>query len=179
MTTLTENVSTAGQLNDAIEEADSLGGGSTAAITLTGNIALNGTKLEGIYLEAGFTLDINGGGYTLDGGGTQRGLFVYAGAVDISDLTILDAKALGGNGSLGGGGGAGLGGGLLIGANVAGDPGTVTLTGVTFSGDAATGGSGGAGTYGAGGGLGGNAGTGQSGGGGGIAGMAAPAAVPA
>ena len=78
MTTLTENVSTAGQLNDAIEEAHSLGGGSTAAITLTGNIALNGTKLEGIYLEAGVTLDINGGGYTLDGGGTQRGLFVYA-----------------------------------------------------------------------------------------------------
>ena len=51
--------------------------------------------------------------------------------------------ARGGNGGLNGGGGAGLGGGLFVGADVAGNPGNVTLTNVTFANNKAVGGSGG------------------------------------
>ncbi|WP_048862396.1 hypothetical protein, partial [Acidisphaera rubrifaciens] len=175
--TFNQSVSTVAQLNVAILEADSLASGATDTITFTGNIALDGAQLTALNIASDVTLDINGGGYTIDGGGTQRGLFVYAGSVDVSDLTIADTKALGGAGGSGnsnsgggGGGGAGLGGGLFIGSNVAGDAGDVTLTGVTFSGDAATGGNGTNGLFGGGGGLGGNAGSGDYSGGGGIGG---------
>ena len=171
MTTITQSVSTASGLNAAIEQADGLASGSIETITFSSDINLGTTELEALNLAPGVTVDIDGGGNTLNGGGTQRGLFVYAGRVDVSDLTVADTKALGGAGANDGGGGAGLGGGLFIGANVAGDPGAVTLTGVMFSGDSAIGGSGGAGTFGAGGGLGGNAGSGPGfSGGGGIGG---------
>ena len=80
---------------------------------------------------------------TLDGGGTERGLFVYAGKVDIDSLAINNMVAKGGDGGFGaGGGGAGLGGGLFIGANVPGDLGNVTLTNVSFTDNQAVGGGG-------------------------------------
>ncbi|GAN78026.1 hypothetical protein [Acidisphaera rubrifaciens] len=104
MTTFTQSVSTVAQLNAAIDTANSLTDGSNDTVTFTGNIALAATQLEALNLAVGVTVDINGGGYTLDGGGTQRGLFVYAGRVDVSDLTITDTKALGGKGNAGGGG---------------------------------------------------------------------------
>ena len=91
----------------------------------------------------------------LDGGGTQRGLFVYAGTVNIQNLTISNMVArggtggggTGGGGGVGGGGGAGLGGGLFIANNSAhgAAPSNVTLTNVTFAKDTAAGGAGGAG----------------------------------
>ena len=135
--------------------------------------------MQAINLHHGVTLDIKGGGHTLDGGGTQRGLFVYAGTVDINNLAINNMKAQGGDGNFGeGGGGAGLGGGLFVGANVTSDPGNVTLTNVTFAKDQAVGGNGGPGgrnydAGGGGGGLGGNGGSSSflvhtGGGGGGI-----------
>jgi Arc/MetJ family transcription regulator len=142
-------------LNAAIVAADGVTAAGTVTITLGTNISLATTELEAINLQPGVTLDIVGGGYTLDGGGTERGLFVYAGTVEVSDLTINDTLALGGSG---GGGGAGLGGGLFVGANVAGDPGNVTLAGVTFTNDTAQGGNGGQHADGGGGGLGGNGG---------------------
>ena len=174
-------VTTEAQLNDAIVQADKQAANSGAfEIDLGGNISLS-TALEAINLQSGVTLDIVGKGFTLDGRGTQRGLFVYAGAVDISNLTISNMVAQGGNGASGGGGGAGLGGGLFVGANVTGDPGNATLTNVTFLNDKAAGGAGGSGGSGAAAAVGGLAGTAAaaaaiSGGGGGGGGLAATAA---
>jgi hypothetical protein len=82
--------------------------------------------------------------------------------VSVNDLTIADAKALGGAGGAGGGGGgAGLGGGLFVASGA-----SVTLNDVSFHGDQATGGAG-AGGGGFGGGGGGMGGAGGGGGGGG------------
>ncbi len=123
-------------------------------------------RLDAINLASGDTLAIQGNG------GTFNGLFVYAGTVNISNLAINDAKAVGGAGGaggfVGGGGGAGLGGGLFVASG-----GNVTLSSVTFQSDAAAGGAGGAGgggsDNGGGGGLeGGAGGAGGAGGGGGI-----------
>ncbi|HEY1936170.1 MAG TPA: Hint domain-containing protein [Acetobacteraceae bacterium] len=141
--------------------------------------------LTAINLHSGVSLDINGAGHSLigtNGTNTFRGLFVYGGTVNVSNLTIQNAVATGGAGGYGGtapgGGGAGLGGGLFVGKT-----GTVTLNQVYFSGDKAVGGAGGGsdlanhdnGSYGGGGGLGGagggipsNAPGGQAYGGGGI-----------
>jgi hypothetical protein len=180
------DVTTVDQLNAAILAADDTptpgtpGTTTTVTITLDNNIYLGATALEAINLNPGVTLVINSQGnntYTLYGGtfdsatGTdsgqiERGLFVYAGTVDVTNLAIDDMRAQGGSGGSGGGGGAGLGGGLFIGANRAGDAGNVTLSNVTFANDEAVGGSGGALGHdvGGGGGLGGNGGSGFAGG---------------
>jgi Bacterial Ig-like domain len=184
-------VTTEAQLNLAIIAADAATSG-TVTIGLGADISL-GTALEAINLKSGVTLDIEGNGYALDGGsqhgGSQRGLFIYSGAVTVHNLTLQNMTAQGGaGGNPGGGGGAGLGGGLFVAGT--GDPDqavtpAVTLDNVTFSNDAAIGGNGGASnttpgvespTYGlgGGGGLGGNGGSlvplysGQGAGGGGI-----------
>jgi hypothetical protein len=167
-------------LNQAIQALDSNGSSSMAntAYTISFDLAqaddhtLNLTSpLDAINLANGSSLTINGlddgAPITINGGGTERGLFVYSGAVSISDLTIANARALGGaGGGGGGGGGAGLGGGLFVAAG-----GAVTLSDVNFSGDSATGGAGGGSDAhgGGGGGMGGagGAGVGLNGGGGG------------
>ena len=175
-------------------------GGADAApntaytIDITGTIDLT-TALLAINLESGSSLTIAGttgfGGVevqTLDGGHSQRGLFVYAGNVTVENLTIQNMSAVGGAGGggdtgsgLGGGGGAGLGGGLFVTGSSDGVGGAnVTLDNVSFINDAATGGAGGGGGGervggGGGGGLGGAGGIGSStggGGGGGIGGQA-------
>jgi glycosyltransferase involved in cell wall biosynthesis len=179
MSDTTLDVANFAQLNAAILQADqdaTAGDGYT--ITLTASFAESG-DLDALNLHAGVDVTINGGGYTLDGGGLYRGLFVYAGDVTVQGLTIADARAVGGTGGTGGGGGgAGLGGGLFVAS-----AGTVTLSGVTFTDDAATGGAGGAGDGGdldggGGGGLGGAGGAGnptlgEGGGGGGVGSAAA------
>ena len=128
------------ELNAAIEAADGEAASSGAyEIDLAANTPIDLTQaLEAINLKSGVTLDIVGNGATLNGQGDQRGLFVYAGVVTIENLTIEDAKAVGGDGGDGAGGGAGLGGGVFVGSNVAGDAGDVTLTKVNFSTDGAT-----------------------------------------
>jgi hypothetical protein len=164
-------------LNAVLTQID-LGGASSApgllySLTFAAGFTL-GSELYAINLAAGDTLTINGNGQTMDGGGVQRGFFVYAGDVTIENLTIRDAVAIGGaggSGAVAGGGGAGLGGGLFIAAGA-----TVALDAVTFSSDGAIGGAGGALVgygYGGGGGLGGaggagEAGTPDAGGGGGV-----------
>src|SRR5262249_44925136 len=109
-------------------------------ITLTGAINL-GAELPAINLASGDTLTIIGGGHTLDGADTYRGLFVYAGTVAVQNLTIAHAVASGGGRGyarpVGGGGG---GGGLFVGSGA-----RVTLSDVTFSNDKAIGGRGAAG----------------------------------
>ncbi len=184
------NVATETDLQNAIAAIDNTGVAGTYTITFTGNIT-EGTlaipavpsglgqapDLDAINLQPGVTLVIAGGGFTLSGNNTYRGLFVQSGHVSIGNLTISGAVATGGaggyGGSQGGGGGAGLGGGLFIG-----NTGTVTLNQVYFTADKAAGGAGGAsgggmvgGGYGAGGGLGGKGGSNHDGsgsGGGGI-----------
>jgi hypothetical protein len=173
--TINEPVTTEAGLNALIEGVDATTTAGTYVIQVAGAITLT-TALEAIDLHAGVTLDLEGSDgngnaqmQTLDGGGDQRGLFVYSGVVNATDLTLSDMRALGGAGASGGGGGAGLGGGLFVAGSSPSDPGqavvpVVTLDNVNFSNDSATGGAGGAGSNGGGGGLGGNA----SGGGGGI-----------
>jgi hypothetical protein len=144
--------------------------GEKYSISLSASFTLS-SDLYAINLAAGSAVSIAGNGQTIDGAGTYRGLFVYGGAANVSDLTIADATAsggAGGNGSAAGAGGAGLGGGLFVAAGTA-----VTLNDVNFVNDSATGGAAGliAGSgAGGGGGLGGNGGnaTGRAGGGGGI-----------
>ena len=143
-------------------------------INIIGTIDLT-TDLLAINLESGSSLTIGGtngsGGAALDGGGSQRGLFVYAGNVTVENLTIENMSAVGGAGASGGGGGAGLGGGLFVTGTSDGVGGAhVTLDDVTFSNDKATGGAGGAGRLSAGGG-------GGLGGAGGLASSAASAAA--
>src|SRR3954470_17763942 len=68
------------ELNAAILAADAeTEAGSIYTIGLLADINLGTTPLWAINLHSGVTLNINGAAHTLDGGGTQRGLFVYAG----------------------------------------------------------------------------------------------------
>ncbi len=181
-------VSDTASLDAAIDAADATASGGVL-IEFTNDIT-EGATLDAINLQPGVTLTIDGQGHTLDGAGTYRGLFAYAGTIGIQNLAIDNAVAKGGaGGSEGAGGGAGLGGGLFVAGT---NPGlasgaAVTLSNVTFSDDAAVGGagegsdlglegkSGPNGTSGGGGGLGGDGGSydSASGGGGGIGGPGA------
>ncbi|HEV2364217.1 MAG TPA: hypothetical protein VGS12_08485 [Caulobacteraceae bacterium] len=169
------SVASEADLNAALQAIDLTGAQSrpnTAyTITLAAGFTL-ASDLDAVNLASGDSLTINGGGQTMDGGGTYRGFFVYAGQVAIDNLTIAHAVASGGAGGAGadpGGGGAGLGGGLFVAS-----AGAVTLSGVSFLNDSAVGGSGGAVSsvgIGGGGGLGGSGGSAiylHDGGGGGI-----------
>jgi autotransporter-associated beta strand protein len=166
------------ELDAAIKAVDALPSELGEGITIdieapTGTIGL-AHDLEGINLAAGITLTIDGNGAVIDGGGTARGFFDYAGNVALENLTLQNLVAQGGNGANGGGGGAGLGGGLFVAAGA-----NATLLNVAFSSDKAIGGNGGFGKAGGGGGLGGNGGAategpeGQDGGGGGGIGASA------
>src|SRR2546428_12837626 len=87
------------------------------------------------------SVTINGNGNSISGAGQFRGLFAYAGSSVISNLTITNARAKGGNGGNAygpGGGGAGLGGALFVGSTAA-----VTLNNVHFIANSAVGGGGG------------------------------------
>ncbi|MEP7336775.1 MAG: putative Ig domain-containing protein [Acidobacteriota bacterium] len=136
------------------------------ALTAT-NGAQNG---DSVVFDANITLSrdlpavqnsitINGNGHFLDGAGAHRGLFVYAGAVAIQNLAIQNAVAQGGAGA-GGGSGAGLGGALFVNTGA-----SVTISGVSFNGNAAKGGSDSSNSVsgGGGGGLGGDGGRGGGG----------------
>jgi autotransporter-associated beta strand protein len=159
------DVSDEQELNQAIADIDSATSGSYT-IDFTSNIT-EGTdngdpiffgdktlsappELYALNLQSGVSVTVNGGGYTLSGAGKYRGIFAYAGSVTIQNLAIDNTLAKGGDGFNGGGGGAGLGGGLFVASGA-----QVSLSGVTFSGDAAKGGNGTEGIYGpgAGGGL--------------------------
>ncbi len=137
-------------LSDAIQAANndtSHAPGSYERITLLTN-ALQPTASPAIEVPSDVLgLIIDGAGHTLDADGAARGLYVLTGNVEIEDLTIDDATAVGGAGGDGAGGGAGLGGGLYI-ADDAHDgltPANVTLYDVTFEDDSAKGGAGGKG----------------------------------
>ncbi len=156
------------ELNAAIRAID-IGGTASAegaAYTIVldipdGTLRLD-SELLAINLAVGAHLTLQANGATIDGLGTQRGLFVLSGTVEIANLAIAHTTARGGDGGsgvFGGGAGAGLGGGLFIGA-----AGAVTLRAVTFLDSAAIGGTGGDGIgtgAAGGGGLGGDGGAGS------------------
>lgn len=150
----------------------SAGNGDTITI-------LNDFTMQARVAPISSNVAIVGGGHTIDANGAFRPFFVNSGTVSISDLTIANGLAKGGDGGVGlaaGGGGLGAGGAIFVnsGANV-------SLANVSVTGSQAVGGNGGvangtAGGTGGGGGLGGNGGsatTGTSfsaGGGGGLLG---------
>ncbi|MVT75951.1 adhesin, partial [Bradyrhizobium cajani] len=114
----------------------------TADLKLTGNMAA-------LFLAAGDTLTIKGGGHTIDGSvngtATYSGFDLESGNLVLSQLTIEGTLAHGHDGGSvahayagAGGGGLGAGGGLFIGAGA-----SATLDGVAFTGNSAIGGSGG------------------------------------
>ena len=152
----TITVNTESGLNNAIGSIDAgldfngsaAASGTAYTIDITGGFTLS-ADIEAIALVKNATLVINGATHTINGGYTgsgtsgSRGFLVYDGNVTIENLTITDTVARGGAGGSffaadAGGGGAGLGGGLLVATG-----GTVTLSGVNFTGDAAIGGAGG------------------------------------
>ena len=102
-----------------------------------------------IDISGVITQGTGGSGGTIDGVGLYRGLLVYAGDLSIQNLTIRDAKAIGGAGGTGGGGGlfiAGtnvVGGSNIVAGTIVTTGGTVTLNNVAFTNDSATGGAGG------------------------------------
>src|SRR5580692_684451 len=109
-------ITTVAELNDVLAQAaGKTSGAYEIDLGTDADIALT-TEINAINLQAGVTLDIEGDGATLDGENTTRGLFVYSGVVTIENLTVANAKAVGGNAvnGAGGGGGAGLGGGLFV-----------------------------------------------------------------
>jgi hypothetical protein len=167
-------VATEAELNQAIATVDAASTGSFliqlttnitegtdtgASITFNGKTLSAPPDLYALNLQSGVDVTIDGQGNTLSGAGLYRGIFAYAGAVTIQNLSIDNTLAQGGAGFGGGGGGAGLGGGLFVGSGA-----QVTLSDVSFSTDQAQGGSGSSGTAsGGGGGLGGSGGLGGGG----------------
>jgi hypothetical protein len=153
-------------------------------ITLSGNISGSSQWIVNA------NVNIVGQGYTIDMSNADRAFFIAGGTVGMSNFTIRNGRAAGGNGGFGGGGGAGLGGGIFVGsgtysgwttndnpqpivAALGVSVPTVTLSGVSFANNTALGGgstfSFGNGFASGGGGMGGNGsdGGGDSGGGGG------------
>jgi uncharacterized protein with beta-barrel porin domain len=144
----------AGSLRQAIINADNAGttngapNGTTPTISFAANVGTITLASALPLIDSSVT--INGAGATLDGAGQFRGLFVSGLAttgngtppviaVSISNLTIQNVVAQGGNGGAAdGGGGLGAGGGLFVNQNA-----SVTITNVSFAGASAVGGAGG------------------------------------
>ena len=103
-------------LRNAITTGDN-NGSPSYIIQFVNNITLSSAASNTLAaFNTTSAVTVNGNGFTLDGGGVQRGLFVFSGNVAINNLTIQNTQALGGTDSSGqgGGGGAGLGGALFV-----------------------------------------------------------------
>ena len=102
-------------------------------ITLTGNIS-GFTESFDITLPDGYPLSIIGNAHIIDGGNNAQIFQVVDGTVVLSNLTLQNGLARGGDGESGGGGGLGAGGALYL------DGGNVTVENVTFNNNQAKGG---------------------------------------
>lgn len=160
----TLTASTLAQLKAALTTAAS--NGSADTITLLGNISASGAgditsgTMLNINITDGQTLQIVGGGYTIDANYYGRILQVQSGSnVTIQNLTLREGlvSANGGDAALAGGNGFG---GAIY------NSGTLTLSGVTVTANGASGGGGGGGDA-----IGGVNGNGGGGGGGGLGGQ--------
>ena len=140
------NVANEDDLDTVLQVINSLSASTDAhfVMTVTSNFTLNSNPWVVNLVNGSLTID--GGGHTIDGADTFRGLFLNAGSVEIDDLTLAHMLARGGDGGPssegrkggGGGGGAGLGGAIFVAARA-----SATLDAVNFVGDRAIGGSGG------------------------------------
>ncbi|MEG4805275.1 Ig-like domain-containing protein [Microcoleus sp. ARI1-B5] len=153
---------TSGTLSYAILQANQLAGNDT--ITINNDVRVTGvvkTLVNSNITIVGNNHSISGDANNngINDSGDVRPLFILSGTVGISDLTITNGRAKGGDSGQGAGG-AGLGGGLFI------YNGNVSLNHVAFSNNAAQGGS--SGVTGLGRGGGGLFGNGGGGGGGGL-----------
>eukprot|EP01030_Chromulinospumella_sphaerica_P013681 gene13681-13462_t len=170
----TASVSTQAQLAAAI--AMGATDGLADIITLTSNITF-GSASDTLVLNItdGQTTSIVGGGFTVNGNSLGRVINVLGGTVAISDLTVTGGLLFGNGGVSGNNlatwGGAGLGAAIY-------NAGTLTLTGVTVTGNAATGGGGGGGVSSVYRGGGGGGGSGAGGIGGGTGGNASTGGAP-
>lgn len=162
-----------GTLRWAIEQVNVAGSGShTISFSLPNGATISLTRSLPILDNSGATIAIDGpgaGNLTIDGHNSHRVFFIATGNVEISDLTIANGAAQGGNGGIGnGGGGGGLGAGGALFVN---DGADVRIADLQLSGNSATGGQGGStmkfASGGGGGGLGGDGGEALYGGGGG------------
>ncbi|MEH2074557.1 MAG: putative Ig domain-containing protein [Nostoc sp.] len=134
---------TVGTLSYAIFSANQTPGDDT--ITIESDVRVTGVMKT--LVNSNITIvgnnhsisgDVNDNG--INDNGDVRSLFILSGTVAISDLTITNGRAKGGD-SFGGGSGAGLGGGLFI------YDGNVSLTNVAFSNNTAQGGNRGSGGF--------------------------------
>ncbi len=150
----------------AINQANAYTSGTTT-INFSGvsTVTLPSTGSGQLFINANVT--INGGsGVTINGENNDRIFFIAGGTVNLENLTLKNGSAVGGS-STTGGGGAGLGGAIFVadGKDITGSNVTlathVTLSGVTFANNSATGGSSGVSALNAygGGGMGGNGGS--------------------
>lgn len=124
-------VSTAADLTNALNQARN--NFQADEITLTGNI--NGfTNSFAIDLQDSEPLTIIGNGNTIDAGNNTQIFRIVNGTIVLSDVTLQNGRAIGGDGITGGGGGLGAGGALYL------DGGNVTVENVTFNNNQAIGG---------------------------------------
>ena len=124
-------VDTAAELITAITQAtDNF---EADEITVTGNIN-NFTTAFNINIQDNQPLSIFGNGNTIDGGNNSQIFNIFNGEVLLSNLTLTNGLARGGDGITGGGGGLGAGGALYV------DGGNITVENVTFSDNQAIGG---------------------------------------
>ena len=157
------NDSGAGSLRQAIFNSNAAGGSNT--ITINGAVGTI-TLTQSLPMITA-SVAVTGNNTILDANNTGRAIFVQAGTVSVSNLTINNAVANGGNGgsALTGSGGGGLGAGAAVFVNTGA---SASLTNVSVGNASARGGAGGssaasvAGSSGAGGGLGGSGGSGGS-----------------
>lgn len=143
--------------NTAVAAVAAAGANSTVDINITSGFTLASSLAQIQASNANVTVNITGNSQTIDGASSFQGIQVNganAPTVHISNLSVANTAAIGGNGQNGqngyfsgglsygsgggGGGGLGAGGGLLVGSGA-----NVTLASVTFTGNAATGGTGG------------------------------------
>ncbi len=125
------SVSTANELRQAL--TDVRNNNEADQITLTGNIS-GFTESFAIDLQDGEPLSIIGNGRTIDGGNNTQLFNIVSGKVVLSNLTLQNGLAKGGDGAGGGGGGLGAGGALFV------SGGNVTVENVTFNNNQARGG---------------------------------------
>src|SRR5690606_11197417 len=134
------DVASEAELRAAIYAANT---GGDPAINITGNITLT-RSLPMITTSVA----IAGNGHTIDANNSGRVFFIQAGSASISNVTVENARAQGGNGGdswTGGGGGGGLGAGAAIFVN---SGASASVSDVTIGDAAAIGGAGGRDTFG-------------------------------
>ena len=98
------NITDFASLNNAIASIDQGGANAATNTKYTFSFAASSSvslgTLNAINLASGSSLAINGNMSTLDGGGTQRGLFVFSGNVTVNGTSMLNIFCLGPKGQI-------------------------------------------------------------------------------